>query len=368
VSRNPSRPAALLLAWLSLQATPAGQGEVPAVRPRAGAITLPAGDVAELLELLEPPFDPVELDTSLWPDWSERSERGWGGELPWRRWVELVRKEGAAGQPDPRRRAELALLARLQGRDGDAWRHLVACREQPGLVARLLPLFVPGAPPASLSAQTPLPDGVLLRPALPPATEDSRTSLRTLVGRVLEHDDVCVAGARLSLRLRCEPDGLEMVLRHASGPAVRVRVAPPCPPGVDPGLVFADWERLPAGQHTAEFLLEPGSEEHTLWLTFHPREQRWPQPAPERLAWPAPERTLLLRSERGDEPHLRRFAEALAELFGTPGSLVAREAALPRLWLEPLVIELGPGGSADERKLASMISLAEGLALSRGGG
>jgi hypothetical protein len=366
VSPHTPRPAALLLTWLPLVPAPAGQADVPLVRPRAGAITLPVGDVADVLEQLELPVAPVELASALWPEWGERTELGWGAELPWRRWVELVRAEAGARQPDPRRRAELAVLARLQGRDADAWRHLVTCREEPGLVTRLLPFFIPGVPLSSLASQAPLPDGVLLTPALPPATEDPRGSLRALVGRVLEHDDVSVAGARLALRVRCEPDGLEVVLRHRAGPAVHVRISPPCPPGVDPGLLFADWERQPAGQRTAEFLLEPGSDEHTLWLTFHPREARWPQPPPERLARPAPERVLLVRSERGDEPHLRRFAEALAELYGSPAALVARAAPLPELLLEPLVIDLGSGSPADERKLAAMLSLAEGLALSRG--
>src|SRR6185503_4267588 len=129
------------------------------VTPGAGLISLPRGRVSEMLERLgDATRPPKELHLGApWPAWDDRSPAGWGGEPAWRRWVELLRAERAARTSTPSRRAELACLARLQGRDGDAWGHLLACETEPALVAALLPHFSPGVPRELLGAET-LPD------------------------------------------------------------------------------------------------------------------------------------------------------------------------------------------------------------------
>ncbi len=332
-----------------------------------GTLSLPSGAVAELLERIGPlprPSRPAGLD---WPAWTPQDgaaggpDPAWDGELPWRSWIELARAEGAAERPDPLRRARLAVLARMQGRDGDAWRHLLACEDDPALVAALLPFFVPGVPRDHLGSEAPLSSGVLLAPALPPATEDPRGSLRSLVGRSLEQGAFAVESARLSLSVRVEQDGLEVEVVHLEGPEVRVRVIPPLPQRVDPGLVFADWERSSSGP-PVDFTLSADSPEHTLWLTFHRPDSRWPAPLPSDLPPLAPARRIRVVSPRGDEPRLARFAEALAELFGVPAEL-ASETEPPRPGLlEPLVLHLDPE-RAGERKLVSLIGLAESRAL-----
>ena len=49
----------------------------------------PAGPIADLVKTL--PDTRAELPFS-WPAWDDRSSAGWGGELPWQRWVEALRR------------------------------------------------------------------------------------------------------------------------------------------------------------------------------------------------------------------------------------------------------------------------------------
>lgn len=335
------------------------------VTPGAGLISLPPGRVAEMLERLGESSRPVEHSSigASWPAWDDRSPAGWGGESAWRRWIELVRAEAATRTSAPERRAELACLARLQGRDGDAWAHLLACEAEPGLVALLLPLFSPGVPRELLGREGALPEGVVLTPALPPA-EDPRASLRWLAGTEIERREFAVGAARCALAVSVDRDGLEVSVRHLSGGPVRLFVRAPLPRGLEPGLLFADWEKLPGHVGPVEFRLDAEANEHSLWQTFQPPEARWPSPALETLPALAPGREIWLVSPRGDEPHLRRCAEALGELLGN----VARACAAgsrPAPGLEPLVLRFDPG-PASERMLVDVIGLAEAFALSRG--
>ena len=298
-----------------------------------------------------------------WPEWSDRSPQGFGGERAWRRWVELVRAERESSSP--RRRAELAVLARLQGRDVDAWTHLAACAPEPGLIATLLPLFCPGVPQALLGKAGPLPDGVVLRPALPPC-DDARGSLRFLAGRRVACPEFALGSARVALEVSVDRDGLEVELQHLGGGAARVAILPPLPRGVDAGLVFADWEKRPGHVGPLEFALDGsspdgGASEHSLWLTFHPPQDRWPQPLPDELAPLVPGRALVLVAPPGEAPHLARFADALAEILEVPTRLASTDTPLPGE-LEPLVLRFDVQASA-ERKLVELIGMAEAFAL-----
>src|SRR5262245_9519678 len=338
------------------------------VTPGAGLVSLPPGRVAEMLDRIgDAATEPGELGPGAlalgepWPAWDARTSTGWGGEPVWRRWVELVRAEANAAASAPPRRAQLALVARLQGRDGDAWAHLVACEPDPGLVAALLPLFTPGVPRALLGQRGALPDGVLLTPSLPPA-DDPRAGLRWLAGKRIERTEFEVGAARCSLTVSVEPDGIEVTVHHLSGGAARVRVQAPLPRGVEPGLAFADWEKLPPGSGPTEFRLDAESNEHSLWVTFHPPGARWPSPRLDSISALNPGREILLESPRGDEPELHRFAEALSELLGVEARATA-PGSLPRAGLEPLVLRFDPGPSR-ERMLADLIGLAEAFALS----
>jgi hypothetical protein len=330
----------------------------PTVTPREGPVSLPPGSVAELLEAVDLDGPRATLDLA-WPDWSDRGPDGWGAEAPWRHWVELVRDEASAATPDPRRRAQLAALARAQGRDADAWRHLVACRAEPPIVAALFPLFLPGVPASVLAGGEPWPEDVLLCPALPPS-DDPRGGLRALHRLSLTHAGFRVGGATIDLSLRIDGDGAGVTLHHLQGPPVRVRARPPLPGGVDAGLLFVDWERTDADATLPGLTLDAEDPEHSVWLTFHRPRSRWPTPREPRIG---PGRTLVVVDPEGD-PALRRSAEALGELLGMPAQVVG-ERPTTGTGLEPLVLAFDEP-AARERKWVAMLGQAERLALSSG--
>lgn len=345
--------------WLPLLVALALPPRQDLVRPGTGSVALPPGPVAEALERLGPETTPLAPGAP-WPLWSDRSSEGWGGELPWRRWVELLRAEGAPATRSPVHRAELAALARLQGRDGDAWGHFLACGAEPGLQAALLPLFAPGVPQELLGHEGPLPDGVLLSPALPPASP-IQAGLRGLAGKRIERTELALGAARCLVSVSVDRDGLEVGLRWLSGGAARVRVRPPLPRGIEPGTLFVDWEKRPGERGPIEFVLDAEANEHSLWLTYHPREIGWPAPPPERLHPPEPGQEVRVLSPRGDEAHLRRFAEALGELLDRPAGLHASDER-PPTGLEPLVLRFEDGPD-DERKLVELMGTTEALLL-----
>jgi hypothetical protein len=352
-----------MLAPVLLLALALAQREEP-VKPGDGRIALPAGPVAELIDAL--PDDARArpgLAGAAWPAWDARETDGWGAEAPWRRWMELVRAERDASAPA--RRAELAVLARLQGRDADAWAHLRACAAEPERVRTLLPLFVPGVPQELLGHDGPLPDGVLLAPALPP-TLDPTAGLRGLAGKRIELAELHVGDARLALRLSVDRDGLEVAVEHLAGGPARVRILPPLPRGIEPGLLFQDWVKRPEHAGPLEFALSAEDPEHSLWLTFHPLEERWPSPRPETLERAAATRELVIWTPQGDEPHLRLCAETLGELLGVPSALRGAGWRPSAPGLEPLVVHLG-ATRADERKLVALLGLTEAWLLAGDG-
>lgn len=347
-------PTRWLVAALLVTGMARAQGEEN-VTPGPGTVSLPRGAAALALDGVEP-GTVARTGLRPWPAWSDRSPAGWGGEATWRRWVELVRAERAAREPEPARRLELARVARLQGRDGDAWAHFAAAAGDPAGLAALLPLFVPGVPESELGRSGPLPDGVRLAPALPPSDVPG-AGLRQLAGARLEALDFGIGAARASLSLRVERDGLEVKLVHRAGGPARVRVVPPLPRGVEAGLLFADWEKQ-AGPHVeVEFVLTAEDPEHILWLSFHPPKDHLANPPLDFLRAPGPERTLLVVSPQGDELELAGFAGALEELLGVPARLVTA-AYRPPAGLEPLVLNLD-GSVAGRRRLAHWLGLAE---------
>jgi len=338
-----------------LTASLAGGQSDENVTPGPGTVSLPLGAAALALDGVEP-GTAARTDLRPWPVWSDRSPAGWGGEATWRHWVELVRAERSAAEPDPARRAELAHVARLQGRDGDAWAHFAAAAADPASLVALLPLFVPGVPEAELGRSGPLPEGVLLSPSLPPS-EVPGAGLRHLAGKRVEALSFEVGAARVRLALRVERDGLEVKLVHLAGEPTRLRIAPPVPRGIEPGLLFANWEKQASPHLPVEFHLTAEDPEHILWLSFHPPKDHLANPPLAYLRAPGPERTLLVVSPDGDEPHLVGFAGALEELLGLPARLVASDH-VPPAGLEPLVLNLD-GSLAGERRLTHWLGLAE---------
>ena len=351
-------PALLLL----VPAAPAGapQDEEHADSPWS----LPAGPIAELVAGLADTGPPAVLGPA-WPDWSDAGPAAWGGEAPWRLWVELLRAEAAAARPDPERRTLLALLAKRQGRDHDAWRHLAALApsNDGGLagVAAVLPALFPGVPDEHLGTDGPLPEGVLLRPSLPPDTTATKAALRTLAGRSIEYRALRIGAAVLSLKVSVEGDGVQVDVQHLSGPEVRLRVQPPEPPGVDVAILYYDWERVADEPVPVEVVASAEEPLHTLWGRFLGHSGSWPDPRPPARGAHPPQGPLVLQvAER--TARLDRLGEALSELFDVPCLQVPAGAPLPAGFREPTVLQLG-GGPDPQRKLDAMISLIEAHAL-----
>ncbi len=331
----------------------------------SGKLTLPPGDVAEAFGKLDPEQQDVAWPEGVWPAWGPRTEargerNGWDQELPWRQWAELVRAEAAA--TDPERRGRLAHLARLQGRDADGWQHLARVGDA-ALVGSLLPLFLPGVAPDQLGLEA-YPEGILLRPSLPPPADASDGTLRSLVGRPAKVDRIRIGESLISLQVVIEADGVQVDLAHLAGPPVELRLEPPVPPGVTLGLLYANWERVEDPYASLTLRLDETEElrECAVWGRFRPRETRWPRSQPG-LA-PTPRASLEIVKSGAHEPRLARFCEALEELFRRPCTLVSDPRARHGFF-EPIRLHFDGFGEprAFEHKFRSMISLAERWAL-----
>ena len=363
--------ALVILAAAGLAAPGSGSHSELAERsgPRASIreeYVLPPGPVADRVATLAR-LERSAPEAPAWPRWTPPSgpDDPWAAEAPWRDWVELVRDEAAAEPPDPGRRARLALLARAQGRDADAWRHLLAAGETAEASA-LLPAFLPGL-------LTPDPEadggGSHLAPALPPGSPTADGPLRSLVGREMRLEGFALGGARLSITVRVEGDGVQVDLAHLEGPEVRVAVTLPVPPGVELGVVYADWERLDETDAPVPLVLSPDSPTHELWGRFRSLAVRWPAPLPgdDSPLVRTPERVVIQVPRGGaPDPRVARFAEGLAELIERPTSL-RRAGDMPReseegRGLEPLLLHLDDPAEA-ERKLVALMGLAEAHAL-----
>ena len=289
----------------------------------------------------------------------------WDAPEPWLRWAALVEAEAAAtaraAPPDATRRAELALFALGQGRGRGAWAHFTACND-PELLAGLAPRFLPGAPPAPahpLTWHSALPDGVLLRPALPPPTPgviEGRVDRR---GYTLE--GLAVGDAVLSLTVTQEPDGIQIDVEHRSGGEARLQLVIPAPPFLDVHVEYLDWERQDTIGEPLTLRLLPGDERHTLWARFRLRDRAWPgEPAPGALPQQLREYGVILLALEGDPetPRLTAVAGALAKLFPAPCSLLLLDTSTPRPTGPATVVDLRDGPDR-ARKLAALLSMAE---------
>lgn len=340
---------------------------------RAPTVQLPPGAAADAWAVIgaeRAPGGPLVLEP--WPPWQAPEDGArdpWSSGPPWRRWVELVRAE-AAGPPAPARRAALALLARTQGRDADAWAHWSSLAADPALAAALLPAFLPGVPPGTdLAALAP---GVLLAPSLPPPRAELAPQVLTLGGWSMELAPLRIGATEVRLRVALEADGVEVDLVHLAGPPVHARVLPPLPAGAELTAVYVDWIRreTPAGAH--EVHVTPEDPEHALWARFRPGQPGWPEVLPDAgAAFPGRAGfAFVLDPDLGaTTERCLCLGEALAELFEVPCAFLEPGDGPPALAAgaaaagEPLVLSFaGPGAG---EKLCAMVGLAERYAFSR---
>ena len=209
----------------------------------------------------------------------------WRSAESWRTWSADLAAARAPAEAEPEREARLALFALEQARWEDAWRHFTRCSAEPRIVAGLLPRFLPGvgadAPLAKDGFAGALPDGVVLRPALPP--EKGAGPPGRIERREMKLARLAVGQATLSLRVALEYDGVVVELAHLAGEPCTLSVVLPCEAGYVFANEYVDWYAQETHGAALALTLKPGEEAHTLYGRLDPRPIRGPERVPERL-------------------------------------------------------------------------------------
>ncbi|MFT7669688.1 MAG: hypothetical protein ACI8X5_002393 [Planctomycetota bacterium] len=290
-------------------------------------------------------------------------------DLRWERWGEWLRAESEAPEIDPRRRAGLVLFAAEQERWGNAWAHFERLGAAPEWAASLLPRLLVGAPATSPTGPGGFPrglaEGVLLKPALPPAIEDDRPG--SLRPRTMKISGLRVGQAVLDMKVVLEPSGIEVDILHVSGEAVTLSILLPEPPGQEIRVEYIDWMRQDERRAPLELTLLPGEEEHTLFGRFRHRGARLPSLPQGSL--PVGFRRAGLRMEAPDDPQLaalaRPLSQALGLLFEIPSEFVIWGSdPTPSPWTTT-VLHLAHGLEG-RQSLISIVSLVERYVLALG--
>ncbi|MAF64683.1 MAG: hypothetical protein CMJ84_03350 [Planctomycetes bacterium] len=302
--------------------------------PDTPAVELPDGPAATAWAGVGPATTPAAIGGT-WLDEQARDAGGAGDPLTdrWLAWARWLKAEAAdAGEhPDPQRRTGLALLALEQRRWGDAWRHLARLSAHPGFAAGLMPRLLPGAPAdAEILAGgllAPLADGVVLRPAPPPATE--RAGRRIQTRRATVHG-LRIGAAWIDMALLVEPAGVEVTLTHVGGAATSLAVRLPQPAGRLIGIEYNDWFRQDTVGDPLAVELTPECDPVVLFGRFVPTDHILPASPAGRL--PAGLDGGGLWIEVGPtcealRPRARAAAKALGELLDIPAGL--REPIAP---------------------------------------
>lgn len=244
----------------------------------------------------------------------------------WEAWGEWLGR-AAADPEDAPARAGLCLLALRAGRWEDAWRQVERLGAAPSMLAALLPHLAPGVPLEHAAgpggAPPALPDGVLLRPALPPELPPggfASTGPRRLLARAFR-----VGAALLELELALEPSGVQVDVRHLAGGPARLFVELPEPWDAAIRIQYVDWFRQDDPRAPLAVELGPGSEPVTLYGRFLAREL--PLPAAPRGELPRTIREgglwIELDPARCEPGPPRAAALALGRALGVPAGLRA---------------------------------------------
>jgi len=195
----------------------------------------------------------------------------WSRTKTWELWADWVADES------PEASASLALLAVAQARYADAWAHLDLAAADPAQAAMVLPHLWPGVPLGSPieagGVPGALPDGVLLRPTLPPVGTDPEHPPRAWTATAA---GLRVGDAVIDLRLVVDDSGVQIDLVHRSGGKAVVRVLVPEPVGVEIRIEYLDWFRLDTLREPIEIELEPGAEPRVIFGRVLERSESWP--------------------------------------------------------------------------------------------
>jgi hypothetical protein len=250
------------------------------------------------------------------------AERRPAPESVWTSWAAWVGAEAAAGKVDPARRAGLCFIACTQSRWEDAWRHFERLGGHPRWQAAVAPWLLPGAPleidagPGGLAM--PIPDGLLLRPALPPAPRVEESG--RLAPRVAHLDGLQIGEAVCDLVLEVEAGGVTLEVFHRSGGSGTLLVDLPLPPDAEVFVDYVDWDRQDVQGLPLELLIEPREEEYTIYRRFKFARSEFPA-SPSAGVLPAAIRLHgldFLVADAAQLAEVRTLGEACAALLELP--------------------------------------------------
>lgn len=196
----------------------------------------------------------------------------------WKTWAEWLAAALESGETDPQRRAGLCRIACLQSRWEDAWSHFERLGGYPAWQAAVAPWLLPGAPiecaaePGGRASA--IPNGVVLRPALPPAPRVE--SPGRLAPRTARLDGLQIGAAVCDLVLEVEAGGVTLEIYHRSGGSGELAIDLPMPPDAAVFVDYVDWERQEVQGATLELRIEPREEEYTLYRRFKFERSEFP--------------------------------------------------------------------------------------------
>ena len=230
------------------------------------------------------------------------------------------------------------------------------------MLPRLLPGIPADHPVGPGGIPLPLPVGVTLRPAIPPQlADDPASSLRMRRSSV---QGLRIGQATIDFVITIEPSGVQVDLKHRSGPAVEVKVILPAPPGQQIRIKYVDWIRVEHPEAPLRVELLPGEEEHNLFGRFRRQEARLPGLPKHRLSEGILRGGLWIESGPDDPLNLlaEPFALALGQLFGFSGGIRPLDPQRPEGAWNPTVVHL-KSDQLGPKILIGIASLAEGFIL-----
>jgi hypothetical protein len=241
-------------------------------------------------------------------------------------------------------------------------------------MAAVVPYLMPGVPLDLLAegGGAPglgLPDGVILRPALPPqpvAAIDVVHGFARVPPREMTIHDVRIGEGLVSIRMAIEYDGVQIDVTHLSGEPVSLWAELPQPPDFQIRVEYLDWTRRETVGEPVEMSVSADKQKRHLFGRFRPRALTWTDSVPDRFdaRFARHGLRLTLRPDDPDEGRIRGFAAGLTALFEKPAEVVVGGGAAPSSPWPGIKLQLAQDDDR-ERKLDGLTSLAEHFALYR---
>lgn len=337
-----------------------------AVPPQESAsepwLELPDGPAAKAFAAIAPEAEEVEVPSLPTPPLSEPAG--------WEAWAGYVETAGTGTEGErARARAALLLLAREEGRAAEAWTHFVALRDQPRWSVTLISQLLPGVPAGTeiLPGGAPgaLPNGVLLKPTIPPAEPLPSGGLR---GRKALVRGLQIGEAKVDFEITFDAYGVQIDLRWIEGEPTSVRVLMPQPEGYTVRVEYVDWMRQDNVGEERLVELGPETAEITLFGRILPSKKLYPRAEPGQLSRGLELSGFILslppnETETSEAEHaaeLRRLQAAARGMARASGLQVALETAeKPVLIPGATLIRLPAPGPEREALLRWLVSAIE---------